>query len=100
MLILLSDIDGVFDKDPKEHSDAQLISTVVDLDNGVKCDTNAKASALGTGGIFTKITACTNAAKAGIDAVVANSQNLNVIYDILDGEQVGTYFVGDKNVRR
>ena len=100
LLILLSDIDGVYDKDPKEHNDAQLISTVTDLENGVKCDQNAKASALGTGGIYTKITACTNAAKAGIDAVVANSQNLNVIYDILEGKQVGTYFVGDKNVRR
>ena len=41
-----SDIDGVFDKDPKEHSDAKLISTVTDLDNGVKCDKNAKTSAM------------------------------------------------------
>ena len=90
---IYTDVDGVYDKDPKEHDDAKLISVVTDLENGVKCDQNAKTSLLGTGGIYTKITACTNAARAGIDAVVANSQNLNVIYDILEGQKVGTYFV-------
>lgn len=96
LLILLSDIDGVYDKDPRSNSDAKLIHTVSDLNHGIECDRTAKPGSLGTGGIYTKITACTDAAKNGIDAVVANSRNLNVIYDILDGKDVGTYFVGDK----
>lgn len=95
LLILLSDIDGVYDKDPREHPDAKLVEIVRDPD--MKFDVEAaKPGALGTGGIATKITACANAAKNGIDAVVANSKNINIIYDILEGKNVGTYFVGKK----
>ena len=96
LLILLSDIDGVYDKDPRSNADARLIHTVEDLSAEIKCDKSAKPGALGTGGIYTKITACADAARNGIDAVVANSKNMNVIYDILEGKDVGTYFVGDK----
>ena len=96
LLILLSDIDGVYDKNPKEFSDAKLVDTVDDFSAQITSQKDAKPSALGTGGIVTKISACVNAAKCGIDAVVANSNNFNVIYEVLEGKKVGTYFVGKK----
>ena len=95
MLILLSDIDGVFDKDPKTNPDAKLISAA-DPTKELSYDKSAKPSTLGTGGIVTKISACTEAALNGIDAVVANATNVNVIYDILEGKNVGTFFKGIK----
>lgn len=96
LLILLSDIDGVFDKDPKTHADAKLLSTVVDFDKELKRHEADSVGQFGTGGIYTKILAGGTAAKHGIDVVVANSHNPDVIYDILDGKEVGTYFVGVK----
>ncbi len=95
LLILLSDIDGVFDKDPKTNPDAKLISAA-DPTKELSYDKSAKPSTLGTGGIVTKISACTEAALNGIDAVVANATNVNVIYDILEGKNVGTFFQGIK----
>ena len=96
LLILLSDIDGVYDKDPKKFSDAKPIDTVTDLNLQLTDESEAEPGALGTGGIVTKISACVSAAKCGIDAVVANSNNFNVIYEVLEGKNVGTYFVGKK----
>ena len=96
LLILLSDIDGVYDKNPKEHADAKLVDAVTNFDAPLTTENDAKPGALGTGGIVTKISACVSAAKCGIDAVVANSKNFNVIYEVLEGKQVGTYFVGKK----
>lgn len=96
LLILLSDIDGVFDKDPKTHADAKLLSSVTDFDAEIVRHTPAQVGTFGTGGIYTKILAASEAAKHGIDAVVANSRNLDVIYDILEGKEVGTHFAGVK----
>ncbi len=91
LLILLSDIDGIFDKDPHQYSDAKKIDFVEDVDSlGIE---KGGKSSLGTGGIETKLNACKSATVQGIDCVIANSSDVHIINKILSGKDVGTYFL-------
>lgn len=96
LLVLLSDIDGLYDKDPNTFSDAKKISIVEDV-NTLKIDTNASKSGLGTGGIQTKIEACKNACNCGINCVIANASNVFALKQILSNKEVGTLFKGKKD---
>lgn len=91
LLILLSDIDGLFDKDPKKYPDAKKIDNVTDLNDLKSIENTDNKSDLGTGGITTKIKACIDATKAGIDCVIANSKDIHILKKILDNKPVGTY---------
>ncbi len=88
LLVLLSDIDGVYDKNPKSHKDAQIIN---EFTTNLSIDTSGKSD-LGTGGIETKIQACLDASNAGINAVIANANKHFVIKQILTGQNIGTLF--------
>ncbi len=92
-LIILSDIDGLFDDDPKKNDDARLISIVKDIDNNIKAVAKGSGSTLGTGGMATKIKAAEIASTAGIDTVIMNGKTPEKLYDLLDGKQIGTRFV-------
>lgn len=93
LLIMLSDIHGIYDDNPKINPNANLISTLKATDTDIlNVLQNQQAGTLGTGGIKTKLTAGLFCARNGIDAIVANSQNLNIIYDILNNKKVGTLF--------
>ena len=98
LLILLSDIDGLYTDDPHNNPDAVLISDVdeinEDLYNMAKGTTG---SDVGTGGMATKLTAAKIATFSGADMVIANAQEVKVLYHIVDGENVGTKFHGMKN---
>lgn len=96
LLVLLSDIDGLYDKDPRKHSDAELIVNVYDLTDEVMAMGEGKGSSLGTGGMFTKLKAAKITTNEGIDMVIANGDNPNILYDIADGKPVGTKFYGKK----
>ena len=97
LLIILSDIQGIYDSNPKTNPNAKLLSTISANDTElIKSLENDQKSDLGTGGIKTKLQAGVNCALSNIDAVVASSQDLNVIYDILEGKNVGTNFTGEK----
>jgi len=97
LLIMLSDIDGVYDKNPKQFSDAKIISKITNKDDFLLNILNeSQAGALGTGGINTKINAGLLCAQNGVDAVIANSVDLKIIYDILDNKNVGTFFPRNK----
>lgn len=92
-LVILSDIDGLFDGDPKENENARLIPIVNDIDSGIKSLAGGAGSKLGTGGMITKIKAAEIAAQAGIDTVIMNGRTPEKLYDLFEGKQVGTRFV-------
>ncbi len=90
MIIILSDVDGLYTADPQEPG-AQLIKTVEAITPELKSSLNGK-SKLGRGGIQSKIKAAEIATSCGIPVVIANSRRENVIVDILAGKDVGTFF--------
>ena len=91
LLILLSDIDGLFDKDPNIYEDARKIEVVEDL-SALNINLGTTKSTLGTGGIETKLQACEDATMAGIDCVIANASNIHAIKQILSNKPTGTLF--------
>ncbi len=94
LLILLSDIDGLYDADPHTHPDAKLLPVVSELTDEVLALAGGAGSTLGTGGMATKLHAAQIATAEGIDMVIANGAAPEVLYHIVDGETVGTRFVG------
>lgn len=90
LIIILSDVDGLFTKDPSDPK-AELIKTVECVTCELKESMNGK-SRLGRGGIQSKVKAAEIATTCGIPVIIANSRRENVIVDILSGKQVGTYF--------
>ncbi|MGI6654125.1 MAG: glutamate 5-kinase [Christensenellales bacterium] len=91
-LIILSDIDGLYDADPRKHPDARRIPVVHAIDDRVRALAGDKGSALGTGGMETKIRAAEIAGTAGIPTWVLNGTPPTNIYRLIDGEDVGTRF--------
>jgi glutamate 5-kinase len=92
MLVLLSDIDGLFTADPKKDPSAKLVPEVRELTKEIIASAGGKGSSLGTGGMATKLGAAKLATEAGIDTVIMNGSNPEDIYRLLDGRQVGTHF--------
>ena len=96
LLVLLSDIDGLYTADPHTHPEATLIHRVENVTPEIEQLGGGSNSGLGTGGMFAKLTAAKIATGAGVDMVIANGANANVLYDIVDGKDVGTRFLGRK----
>lgn len=93
LLVLLSDIDGLYDSDPHKNKDAKLIETVSEINDDIMKLAGDKGSALGTGGMITKLNAAKIATAAGCEMVIANGENPCVLYDIAEGKKVGTRFL-------
>ena len=98
LLILLSDIDGLYTADPHKHADAQLIADVYALDDSILALGGSAGSSLGTGGMATKLRAAQIATAAGCDMIIANGAYPEALYRIADGEAVGTRFHKAKEV--
>ena len=98
LLVMYSDIDGLYDDDPHRNKEAKLLPVVFDLD-AVRGMAGGAGTKRGTGGMVTKIEAARIATAAGIHTVIANSKNIDKIYDILEGRIAGTLFVS-KNFER
>lgn len=96
LLIILSDIDGLFDCDPHEHADARLIATVDKITPEIEEIAGGEGSNRGTGGMRSKITAARIATQAGLNTVIANGSLPRVIDAILDGKEAGTLFLAEK----
>ena len=96
LLILLSDIDGLYTKDPHKYADAELIPVVEELTPEILALAEGKGSELGTGGMKTKLRAAEIAVSAGIDMIIANGSEPNLLYNVIDGKPFGTRFVGKK----
>lgn len=96
LLILLSDIDGLFTDDPNTNPAAKFIDTVETLDEKLLSMGKGSVSKVGTGGMATKLTAAEIATAAGADMVIANGADFHVIHKIIEGRRYGTLFVQNK----
>jgi glutamate 5-kinase len=92
MLILLSDIDGLYTKDPHKDETAELISLVTEITPEIEALGGGKGSSLGTGGMATKLNAAKLCLSKGTEMVIANGANPSVLYDIVEGKKIGTRF--------
>ncbi|MCC8163376.1 MAG: glutamate 5-kinase [Lachnospiraceae bacterium] len=95
-LVILSDIDGFFDKDPRLYKNAELISRVEKIDESTYALAGGAGSRRGTGGMRTKLQAADIATSQGIDVIVTNGKTPRALYDIIDGKKVGTLFVAQR----
>ena len=96
LLILLSDIDGLFDGDPRKNPDAKLIDTVEKIDEHIISLGGGSGSNLGTGGMATKLTAAKIATLSGTDMIIANGVDVCVLHHIFDDSFRGTIFKAQK----
>ncbi|MCR5278908.1 MAG: glutamate 5-kinase [Lachnospiraceae bacterium] len=94
LLILLSDIDGLYDSDPKSNKNAKIIPEVKEITPELMDIAGGKGSWRGTGGMVTKLSAAKIAMGAGVDMVIANGADPEKIYDIVEGKEIGTRFRG------
>ena len=92
LLVLLSDIDGLYTADPHSDPDAKLIPYVHKIDAEIMSLAGVSSTKLGTGGMVTKLRAAEICLSCGCDMVIANGKNPGLLYDILEGKQVGTMF--------
>lgn len=97
LLIILSDIDGLYTGDPKKDPNAKLLHTVSEITPEIEKMVGGAGSTLGTGGMITKIKAAKIVTPEGIDMVIANGENPLSLYDIVAGKDVGTRFLGKAN---
>ena len=92
LLILLSDIDGLYTDNPRTNKDAKFIECVDDLDDAILRYAKDATSNCGTGGMITKLEAAKIAKKAGIDMIICNGKDVVDVSRILDGKNIGTVF--------
>lgn len=97
LLILLSDIDGLYTDDPSKNSEASFISIVGKIDETICNMGKDSSTSLGTGGMATKISAARIATDSGADMVIVNGENIKILEDVLTGKNVGTLFRAHKN---
>lgn len=94
LLILLSDIDGLYTADPHCVTNATLIPKVAEIDEHIMELAGSKGSELATGGMITKLHAAQICMDANIDMIIANGSEPSILYDIFEGKPVGTRFIG------
>lgn len=96
LLVNLTDIDGLYDCDPRENSSARLIETVEDIAS-VSSFAKDAGSDVGTGGMVTKLRAASIVCESGIPMIITSGSEPEILYKICDGEKTGTYFVPRKD---
>ena len=96
LLVLLSDIDGLYTCDPRTDESAQLIDVVPEITPEIIACAGGKGSELGTGGMATKLHAAQICTESGIDMIIANGSTPSILYDIVEGKSIGTKFIGRK----
>ena len=92
LLVLLSDIDGLYTANPRTHPDAKLIPLVEEITPDILGMSDGAGSALGTGGMATKLRAAQMVTADGVDMVIANGAHPELLYKIAEGEAAGTRF--------
>lgn len=92
LLIIMSDIDGLYDKDPHKEKDAKFIHVVHEITEDIKALAGGVTTKFGTGGMVTKINAVEIAYEAGIDVVLMNGKHPEKLYDLFEDKDVGTLF--------
>ena len=98
LLILLSDIDGLYTDDPRKNPEAKFVEIVEELnDTYMDMGKGSTGSNVGTGGMNTTLTAAKIATKAGADMLIANSRDIRIIHRLMDGRNYGTLFVAKRD---
>ena len=97
MLVLLSDIDGLYTADPRKDPDATLIPTVEEITPEILALAGGTGSSLGSGGMATKLKAAGIVNEAGIDMIITNGDDPEGLYALLEGKAIGTRFIGKKD---
>lgn len=92
LLVILTDIDGLYDSNPRENPDAHLFSEVPEITPEIEAAAAGAGSARGTGGMITKLEAAKIAASSGIKTVILNGKSPKLLYALMEGQDVGTYF--------
>ena len=92
----MSDIDGLYNKDPRKYDDAMLIDRVEEINDEIRAYAGGAGTKRGTGGMAAKIEAAKIATDNGIPMLIINGESPYKLYDILDGKHIGTYFAGKK----
>lgn len=93
LLIILSDIDGLFTSDPRKDNNAVMLHRVEKITPEIEAMIGGAGSSLGTGGMATKIKAAKMVNESGVDMIIANGKDPDILYDIMEGKDVGTRFV-------
>ena len=97
LLVLLSDIEGLYTADPRKDPEARLIPVVEKVTPEIEGLAGGAGSGLGTGGMATKLRAAKMVTAAGCDMIITNGERPQVLYDVADGKAVGTRFLGKKS---
>ncbi|SHK09267.1 glutamate 5-kinase [Clostridium cavendishii DSM 21758] len=92
LLVILSDIDGFYDCDPRKNSDSKLIKEIVEITNEIEACAGGAGTDMGTGGMVTKLSAAKIANSSGVNMILTNGKEPKVLLGILDGEEIGTLF--------
>lgn len=100
MLIMLSDIDGFYDKNPTTNPDATLYHTISDVTEDVMAKAGGEGSAFGTGGMITKLKAARYLLQHDREMILAKAEDLTIIFDILEGYEIGTYFAAKPEITK
>lgn len=96
LLIFMSDIDGLYSADPKIDSNASIIRSVPEITPELELLAKGAGSSFSTGGMITKITAAKIAAQEGIDTIITNGDEPTIVFNILEGKDVGTHFIAKR----
>lgn len=97
LLILMSDIDGLYTDDPNKNPNARFIECVYKIDKSLYDMAKGAGSDFGTGGMVTKIDAARIATDSGCDMIISNGKDFRTIHDIIEGKNIGTLFLAHKN---
>ena len=98
LLVILSDVDGLYSADPRRVSDAELIPVVRELTDDILSFASGKGSPLATGGMATKLNAASICMKAGTDMIIMNGEQPDMLYGVIEGRPVGTRFIGRQQI--
>jgi glutamate 5-kinase len=97
LLIILTDQDGLYDKNPNKSDDSKLLTEIRDINNEILNAAESTTNKHGTGGMATKIEAANLAMEAGIHVVIANGNEKNIVHKIINNEKIGTHFLPKDN---
>ncbi len=97
LIILLSDIDGLYAEDPHNNPDAELIREVREITPELLDAAGGPGSEFGSGGMYAKLQAAQEAMNLGCDMVIASGEKLDILYDIIEGKEAGTRFWAERS---
>lgn len=95
-LIILSDIDGFYDSDPRSNKDSKMLKEVFEITEEIEQCAGGAGTNRGTGGMKTKLSAAKVANKSGVDMILANGEKPEILVDILEGKDIGTMFIANR----